>query len=57
MFVLKIGKNPCEWTEINDFNGIPSCERYFHSMNYYEKENFLFMEEEMIILKGAKIML
>ena len=43
MFVLKIGKNPCEWTEINDFKGIAPCERYFHSMNYYEKENFLII--------------
>ena len=43
MFVLKIGKNPCEWIEINDFKGKSPCERYFHSMNYYEKENFLII--------------
>ena len=43
LFVLKIGKKPCEWTEIKDFKGIAPCERYFHSMNFYEKENFLII--------------
>ena len=43
MWVLLIGKKAFEWKRIDDVKGIKPTPRYFHSMNYYEKGNFIII--------------
>ena len=42
LWVLVIGQKPIFWNKIKT-NGTPPCPRYFHTMNYFEKSNFLII--------------
>ena len=43
LYVLILGKKPCQWKKIENIKGNKPSERYFHSMNYYEPGNFLII--------------
>ena len=43
LYVLVLGKKPCFWKRFDDAKGIKPTPRYFHSMSYYEKGNFLII--------------
>ena len=43
LYVLVVGQKPCYWRKLNDSKGIKPTPRYFHSMSYYEKGNFLII--------------
>ena len=43
LYVLVVGKKPCFWKKFDDAKGIKPTPRYFHSMSYYEKGNFLII--------------
>ena len=43
LYVLILGKKPCQWKKIENIKGKKPSERYFHSMNYYEPGNFLII--------------
>ena len=43
LYVLILGKKPCQWKKIENIKGQKPSERYFHSMNYYEPGNFLII--------------
>ena len=43
IYVLILGKKPCQWKKIENIKGKRPSERYFHSMNYYEPGNFLII--------------
>ena len=43
LYVLILGKKPCQWKKIENIKGQKPPERYFHSMNYYEPGNFLII--------------
>ena len=42
LWILITGKKPMEWVQ-PETKGKPPSPRYFHSMNYYEKGNFLII--------------
>ena len=42
LWILVTGKKPMEWVQ-PETKGKPPSPRYFHSMNYYEKGNFLII--------------
>lgn len=42
VWILKIGKKPCEWIK-PEINGNPPSARYLHTMNFYEEGNFLII--------------
>lgn len=42
LWILLLGKKPLEWVK-PETKGTPPTPRYFHSMNYYEKGNFLII--------------
>ena len=42
LYILIFGKNYLEWKKINTIGKKP-LPRFFHSMNYYEKENFIII--------------
>lgn len=42
MWLLKLGMKPLEWVKLQT-KGNPPSPRYFHTMNYYEKGNFLII--------------
>lgn len=42
LWVLVIGQKPIFWNKLKT-NGTPPCPRYFHTMNYFEKSNFLII--------------
>lgn len=42
MWVLRLGKKPCEWVKL-EIKGAPPEPRYSHSMNYYEPGNYLIV--------------
>ena len=42
LWILIMGKKPLEWVQPVT-KGKPPCPRYYHSMNYYEKGNFLII--------------
>ena len=42
LWVLVLGQKPIYWEKLKT-NGNPPCPRYFHSMNYFEKSNFLIV--------------
>jgi hypothetical protein len=42
LWILNTGKKPMEWVQ-PETKGKPPSPRYFHSMNYYEKGNFLII--------------
>ena len=41
LWVLAMGKKPMKWIQITNYKGNPPPARYFHTMNFYEKGNFL----------------
>ena len=43
LYILKIGIKPCEWIKCDNTIGKKPCPRYFHSMNYYENNNFVII--------------
>ena len=43
LYVLVVGKKPCFWRKFDDFKGPKPTPRYFHSMSYYERGNFLII--------------
>ena len=43
LYVLVVGKKPCFWRKFDDAKGIKPTPRYFHSMSYYERGNFLII--------------
>ena len=43
LYVLVVGKKPCFWRKFEDEKGVKPTPRYFHSMSYYEKGNFLII--------------
>ena len=42
LWILIMGKNPFSWMKVNTL-GKPPSPRYFHSMDYYEKGNYLII--------------
>ena len=42
LWILVTGKKPLEWIQPNT-KGKPPCPRYFHSMSFYERGNFLII--------------
>lgn len=42
LWVLILGQKPLYWNKIKT-NGTPPCPRYFHTMDFYEKSNFLII--------------
>ena len=42
LWILIMGKKPLEWVQPVT-KGKPPCPRYYHTMNYYEKGNFLIV--------------
>ena len=42
LWVLILGQKPIYWKKIKT-KGIPPCPRYLHSMDYFEKSNFLII--------------
>ena len=42
LWVLILGQKPIYWEKVKT-NGNPPCPRYFHTMNYFEKSNFLII--------------
>jgi len=42
LWVLVLGQKPIFWNKIKT-NGTPPCPRYFHTMDYFEKSNFLII--------------
>lgn len=42
LWILILGKKPLEWKKV-DYHGTPPSPRYFHSMSYYEKGNYLIV--------------
>ena len=42
LWVLVIGQKPIYWNKVKT-NGTPPCPRYYHSMDYFEKSNFLIV--------------
>ena len=42
LWVLVIGQKPIFWNKVKT-HGTPPCPRYYHSMNYFEKSNFLIV--------------
>lgn len=42
LWVLILGQKPIFWNKIKT-NGNPPCPRYYHTMNYFEKSNFLIV--------------
>lgn len=43
LYVLVVGKKPCFWKRFDDAKGVKPPPRYFHSMSYYERGNFLII--------------
>ena len=43
LYVLVVGKKPCFWKRFDDAKGAKPPPRYFHSMSYYERGNFLII--------------
>ena len=43
LYVLVLGKKPCYWRKLDDVKGVKPTPRYFHSMSYYERGNFLII--------------
>jgi hypothetical protein len=43
LYVLVLGRKPCFWRKLEDAKGIKPTPRYFHSMSYYERGNFLII--------------
>ena len=43
LYVLVVGKKPCFWRKLEDVKGVKPTPRYFHSMSYYERGNFLII--------------
>ena len=43
IYILVIGSNPCYFKKLDHVKGEKPTPRYFHSMNYYEKGNFLII--------------
>ena len=42
LWVLVLGQKPIHWNKVKTF-GTPPCPRYYHSMDYFEKSNFLII--------------
>ena len=42
LWILLLGKKPLEWI-MPDIKGKPPAPRYFHTMNYYERGNYLII--------------
>ena len=42
LWILILGKRPLEWKKA-EYQGTPPSPRYFHSMSYYEKGNYLIV--------------
>ena len=42
LWVLVLGQKPIFWNKIKT-NGNPPCPRYYHTMNYFEKSNYLIV--------------
>ena len=42
LWLLVLGQKPIYWKKIKT-NGIPPCPRYLHTMDYYEKSNYLII--------------
>lgn len=42
MYLLLLGRKPLEWIRLKT-NGTPPRPRYFHSMNFFERSNFLII--------------
>ena len=43
LYVLVVGKKPCFWRKLDDAKGVKPTPRFFHSMSYYERGNFLII--------------
>ena len=43
IYLLHIGKAPCWWEKIENVKGMKPLPRYFHSMSYYKRGNFLII--------------
>ena len=43
LYVLVLGRKPCFWKKLDDAKGVKPTARYFHSMSYYERGNFLII--------------
>ena len=42
LWVLVLGQKPIYWNKVKT-HGTPPCPRYYHSMDYFEKSNFLII--------------
>ena len=42
LWILLLGQKPLLWKKA-ETQGMPPCPRYFHTMNYYEKGNFIII--------------
>ena len=40
---MVVGKKPCFWRKLDDAKGVKPTPRFFHSMSYYERGNFLII--------------
>ena len=43
LWILIMGKKPLEWISIDNTKGKPPVPRYFHSMNFYERGNYVII--------------
>ena len=42
IYVLVLGQKPIYWNKVKT-HGTPPCPRYYHTMDYFEKSNFLIV--------------
>ena len=43
LWILIMGKKPLEWISVDNTKGKPPVSRFFHSMNYYERGNYVII--------------
>ena len=43
LWILIMGKKPLEWISVDNTKGKPPVARFFHSMNYYERGNYVII--------------